>query len=241
MLYDIFSSLLKQTSPEVAHQLAINVLKRDILPLDLFKFKGDDTLKSTVFGIDFINPVGLAAGFDKNAEVYNSMFKLGFGFAEVGTVTPKPQEGNPKPRVFRLNEDKAIINRLGFPNNGMEEIYNRISNQVSKGVLGVNIGPNKENATKVDDYRAALTVLIAEAGPQKRVPPGTYAELGYLELQAGNESAAKDYFLKEKAIWPEAAGYMDRMIAAIDTPDTPKASPDPSKPTPACGSANTGS
>jgi len=97
------------------------------------------------------------------------------------------------------------------------------------------------DATKVDDYRAALTVLIAEAGPQKRVPPGTYAELGYLELQAGNESAAKDYFLKEKAIWPEAAGYMDRMIAAIDTPDTPKASPDPTKPTPACGSANTGS
>ena len=163
MLYDIFSSLLKQTSPEVAHQLAINVLKRDILPLDLFKFKGDNSLKSTVFGIDFINPVGLAAGFDKNAEVYNSMFKLGFGFAEVGTVTPKPQEGNPKPRVFRLNEDKAIINRLGFPNNGMEEIYNRISNQVSKGVLGVNIGPNKENATKVDDYLTCITKFYDQA------------------------------------------------------------------------------
>ncbi len=152
MLYDIFNSFLKQTDPEVAHQLAIKFLKKNILPLELFKFKGSSKLKTKVFGVNFDNPIGLAAGFDKNAEVYNTMFNLGFGFVEVGTVTPNPQEGNDKPRVFRLNGDKAIINRLGFPNEGMEKIYDRINANPNQGVLGINIGPNKENATKQDDY-----------------------------------------------------------------------------------------
>jgi dihydroorotate dehydrogenase len=152
MLYDIFSSFLKQTDPEFAHQLAIKFLKNSFLPFDFFKSKDKDNLKQNIFNLTFNNPVGLAAGFDKNAEVYNSFYKLGFGFAEVGTITPKPQDGNPKPRVFRLVEDKAIINRLGFPNEGMDIIKNRILGQSAKGILGINIGPNKENATKIDDY-----------------------------------------------------------------------------------------
>lgn len=143
MFYDIFNSFLKQTDPEVAHQLAIKFLKINIIPFGLFKFKLDEKLRSKVFGIEFENPVGLAAGFDKNAEVYNSIYKLGFGYTEVGTVTPKPQEGNPKPRVFRLNQDKAIINRLGFPNEGMEKIFNRIANNLNNGILGINIGEKK--------------------------------------------------------------------------------------------------
>lgn len=156
MLYDIFSSFLKHTDPETAHQLAIKLLKKNLIPFDYFRFKGNSILESKVFGIKFENPVGVAAGFDKNAEVYNSMFKLGFGFVEVGTVTPKPQDGNPRPRVFRLNQDKAIINRLGFPNDGMDEIYNRLQNNPSTGVLGINVGPNKENSSKNDDYLKCL-------------------------------------------------------------------------------------
>ena len=163
MFYDIFNSFLKQTDPEVAHQLAIKFLKTNIIPFDLFKFKPHEKLRSKVFGIEFENPVGLAAGFDKNAEVYNSIYKLGFGYAEVGTITPKPQEGNAKPRVFRLNQDKAIINRLGFPNEGMEKIFNRIANNLNNGILGINIGPNKENATKNDDYLICLEKFYDQA------------------------------------------------------------------------------
>jgi len=163
MFYDIFNSFLKQTDPEAAHQLAIKFLKTNIIPFDLFKFKPHEKLKSKVFGIEFENPVGLAAGFDKNAEVYNSMYKLGFGYTEVGTVTPKPQEGNSKPRVFRLNQDKAIINRLGFPNEGMERIFNRIAKNLNNGILGINIGPNKENATKNDDYLICLEKFYDQA------------------------------------------------------------------------------
>ena len=156
MLYDVFSSFLKQAEPEYAHQLAIKFLKKNFIPFELFAFKGDQSLNTNLLGLSFDNPIGLAAGFDKNAEVYNSFFKLGFGFTEVGTITPKPQDGNAKPRVFRLNEDKAIINRLGFPNEGMEGIYERIANNPSNKILGINIGPNKENATKNDDYIKCL-------------------------------------------------------------------------------------
>ncbi len=98
------------------------------------------------------NPIGIAAGFDKNAEVYNSLFKLGFGFVEVGTITPEPQFGNPKPRVFRLEEDEALINRLGFNNIGSEKASNNIKNDSPKGLLGINIGPNKDTKNRIDDY-----------------------------------------------------------------------------------------
>ena len=100
----------------------------------------DVRLEKTLFGIKFKNPVGLAAGFDKSAEVYNSLFKFGFGFIEVGTVTPKRQLGNPKPRIFRLEKDQALINRLGFNNHGSEIIFKRISENQPDGFLGINIG-----------------------------------------------------------------------------------------------------
>ena len=159
MLYQILNSFLKQTDPEMAHEYAIKFLKQNIIPFDFFKFTTDESLKIKVFGIDFDNPIGLAAGFDKNAEVYNSIFKLGFGFSEVGTITPEPQDGNPKPRVFRLNADQAIINSLGFPNDGMNKVHERIKNNPKKSILGINIGPNKENATKEDDYLKCIEKL----------------------------------------------------------------------------------
>ncbi|MDA8570202.1 quinone-dependent dihydroorotate dehydrogenase, partial [Candidatus Pelagibacter bacterium] len=98
------------------------------------------------------NPIGMAAGFDKNAEVYNPLFKLGFGFVEVGTVTPLKQYGNQKPRVFRLVKDQALINRLGFNNFGADDVNARIRSNPSKGLLGINIGPNKDSENRLNDY-----------------------------------------------------------------------------------------
>ena len=109
-------------------------------------------LKTNLFGKTFSNPIGLAAGFDKSAEVYNSIFKFGFGFVEVGTVTPLKQYGNPKPRIFRLESDKALINRLGFNNDGSEIIHDRILSNSPAGILGVNIGPNKDTQNQKNDF-----------------------------------------------------------------------------------------
>jgi dihydroorotate dehydrogenase len=150
MNYQIINSFINKLDPELAHSLAIQFLKNLYIPL--FPSKDDGILKINVLGNEFLNPIGLAAGFDKNAEVYDKMFALGFGFAEVGTITPKPQEGNSKPRVFRLIEDKAIINRLGFPNQGLVKIKSRIETKKAAGILGINIGPNKDSASRIDDY-----------------------------------------------------------------------------------------
>ncbi len=150
MNYQIINSFINKLDPELAHSLAIQFLKNLYIPL--FPSKDEGILKINVLGNEFLNPIGLAAGFDKNAEVYDKMFALGFGFAEVGTITPKPQEGNSKPRVFRLIEDKAIINRLGFPNQGLVKIKSRIETKKAAGILGINIGPNKDSASRIDDY-----------------------------------------------------------------------------------------
>lgn len=115
--------------------------------------KADDPrLKVEVFGITFPNPVGLAAGFDKNAQVPHAMAKLGFGFVECGTVTPRPQPGNPKPRLFRLREDGAVVNRMGFNNDGMEQAARRLARRVRSGIVGINIGANKDSADRIADY-----------------------------------------------------------------------------------------
>ena len=150
MNYQIINSFINKLDPELAHSLAIQFLKNLYIPL--FPSKDDEILKINILGNEFLNPIGLAAGFDKNAEVYDKMFALGFGFAEVGTITPKAQEGNSKPRVFRLIEDEAIINRLGFPNQGLVKIKSRIETKKAAGILGINIGPNKDSASRIDDY-----------------------------------------------------------------------------------------
>ena len=145
--------------PEAAHDLAIKSLKANILPKSFFNVEGEELLETDLFNLKLPNPIGLAAGFDKSAEVYNSLFKFGFGFIEVGTVTPKRQLGNPKPRIFRLEKDQALINRLGFNNHGSEVISKRISNNRPDGILGINIGPNKDTKNKEDDYFTCLTKL----------------------------------------------------------------------------------
>jgi len=121
-----------------------------------FLQKNNPIFQTTLFGKKIDNPIGMAAGFDKNAEVYNSLFKLGFGFVEVGTITPFKQFGNPRPRVFRLEEDQALINRLGFNSFGAENINSRIRSNTPDGVLGINIGPNKDTKDRINDYLIGL-------------------------------------------------------------------------------------
>ena len=144
-MFDKIRSLIFKFDPETAHDLAIKALKTNVIPV---KSKSYDCLKVKFLNKEIANPIGIAAGFDKNAEVYNSLFQLGFGFVEVGTITPEPQFGNPKPRVFRLEEDEALINRLGFNNIGSKKAAYNIKNNSPRGILGVNIGPNKDTKNR---------------------------------------------------------------------------------------------
>ena len=152
---------LFKLDPELAHSLAIKALKLNYYSSK--KIKKDKSIETKIFGKSISNPIGIAAGFDKNAEVYNPLFNLGFGFVEVGTITPEPQYGNPKPRVFRLEEDEALINRLGFNNSGSEEIYKRIESNKPYGLLGVNIGPNKTSDNRIQDYVKCFRKFISVA------------------------------------------------------------------------------
>ena len=149
--------------PEVAHDLAINSLKINFLPKSFFDIEEEEILETNLLGNKLPNPIGLAAGFDKSAEVYNSLFKFGYGFIEVGTVTPKRQLGNPKPRIFRLEKDYALINRLGFNNHGVDIVSKRISNNFPEGFLGINIGPNKETKNKIEDYYYCFEKLASHS------------------------------------------------------------------------------
>jgi len=155
-MFSILKPFLFSLDPETAHDLAIKTLKINPFPSKMFEVEDEQMLKIKLLGKNFPNPVGLAAGFDKSAEAYNSLLKLGFGFVEVGTVTPLKQFGNSKPRIFRLEDDGALINRLGFNNDGIEIIKNRIKSDGKKGVLGINIGPNKDTKDQKNDFCLGL-------------------------------------------------------------------------------------
>ena len=149
-MFNKFRSIIFKLDPELAHNLAIKALKYNYIPNN--KIPANSLLETEIFGKKISNPIGLAAGFDKDAEVYNSFYKLGFGFVEVGTITPLKQYGNPKPRVFRLEEDEALINRLGFNNSGSNRVSSRIKSNPPNGLFGINIGPNKDTKNRVEDY-----------------------------------------------------------------------------------------
>jgi len=155
-MFSKFRNLIFKIDPEIAHNLAIKSLKLNFATNIFNENKKDPMFETTLFGKKLDNPIGLAAGFDKNAEVYNSIFKLGFGFVEVGTVTPLKQYGNPKPRIFRLVEDQALINRLGFNNFGAENISSRIRSNKPNGLIGINLGPNKDTQDRLNDYLIGL-------------------------------------------------------------------------------------
>ncbi|WP_422372596.1 quinone-dependent dihydroorotate dehydrogenase [Hoeflea sp.] len=140
--------------PEVAHGLSIAALKSGLVPG--CRNDTDPRLAVELAGLEFPNPLGMAAGYDKNAEVAGPLARLGFGFVEVGTVTPRPQDGNPKPRIFRLPGDRAVINRLGFNNRGHEAARVNLSTGARSGVLGVNIGANKDAEDRIGDYVAGI-------------------------------------------------------------------------------------
>ena len=155
-MFSILRPFLFNLDAETAHDLAIKSLKFNPFPQKAFEVENEKMLNIELLGKNFPNPIGLAAGFDKSAEVYNSLLRLGFGFIEVGTVTPLKQYGNPKPRIFRLEDDDALINRLGFNNDGMETIKNRIELKKKKGILGFNIGPNKNTKDQKNDFCLGL-------------------------------------------------------------------------------------
>ncbi len=152
--------LLRLLDPETAHRLTIRALKLSPKsPPD-----DDPRLAVRVFGLNFGNPVGIAAGFDKNAEVPDALLGLGFGFVEVGTVTPLPQAGNPRPRVFRLEDDAAVINRIGFNSAGADAALRRLAARAGRGgIVGVNIGPNRDTRDRAADYVRLIDMLAPVA------------------------------------------------------------------------------
>ena len=155
-MFSKLRSLIFKIDPERAHNLAIQSLKFNLISNVFDKNKNDSIFKTKIFDKEIDNPIGMAAGFDKNAEVYNALFRLGFGFVEVGTITPLKQYGNSKPRVFRLVEDEALINRLGFNNHGAKTVLDRIKSNKKLGLLGINVGPNKDSDNRLNDYLIGL-------------------------------------------------------------------------------------
>jgi dihydroorotate dehydrogenase len=151
-----FAALARRLDAEDAHRATIAALK--LLP-DFPAAPDDPRLAVSAFGLNFPNPVGLAAGFDKNAEVFSKTVTLGFGFVEVGTLTPRPQPGNPRPRAFRLAQDRAVINRYGFNNDGHASALRRLGARRRGGIVGVNIGANKDSEDRVADYVAGVNAF----------------------------------------------------------------------------------
>ena len=148
---------VRMLDPEAAHRATVRMMASPLAPR--FHVRSDPMLSIRVAGIDFPNPLGLAAGFDKNAEVPNAMLRLGFGFVEVGAATPRAQPGNDRPRVFRLTEDAAVINRYGFNNDGLEKIAVRLARRRRAGIVGVNLGANKDSEDRIEDFVAGVRRL----------------------------------------------------------------------------------
>ncbi len=159
-LTDLGAVLLRQMDPETAHRLAIRALQVTPLPAP---GADDPILKTRIAGLEMSNPVGLAAGLDKNGEALEGLSRLGFGAVECGSVTPRAQAGNPKPRLFRLSEDRAIINRMGFNNEGLEPFAARLTRRPKRTPIGANLGANKDTEDKAADYVAGLKRLAGLA------------------------------------------------------------------------------
>ncbi|MBF0278435.1 MAG: quinone-dependent dihydroorotate dehydrogenase [SAR324 cluster bacterium] len=171
-MYRFIRPILFSQDPETVHEKVITALEKSFqipgvhgLIESFFGFEHPE-LQIEIFGKTFPNPIGLAAGFDKNGKVFNPMFSIGFGFVEIGTVTPLPQPGNPAPRIFRLPEDQALINRLGFNNQGVEALIHRVEQNPPSGILGINIGKNKSTPIEAanNDYTVALEKIYDHAG-----------------------------------------------------------------------------
>ncbi len=204
MLTDLGAAALRRLDPETAHGLAVAALKTVPLPAA----RADDPiLKTTIAGLTLSNPIGLAAGLDKNAEALHGLSRLGFGFVECGSVTPLPQSGNPRPRLFRLSEDRAIINRMGFNNAGLKVFAAHLSRRPAHAVVGANLGANKDTEDRAADYVTGLTRLAGLADyftvnisspntPGLRALQGRDALDDLLGRVAGARTTAAPVFLK---------------------------------------------
>lgn len=164
-LYALARPFMRLISPEKGHGMAIDAMKRGLSPRYLER--DDPILATRLWGLEFPNPIGLAAGFDKNAEVVDPVLDLGFGFVEAGTVTPRPQPGNPKPRLFRLEEDHGVINRFGFNSEGLGPFVSRLHARREAGrggIVGANVGKNKDSTDAIEDYvtGVAATCKVAD-------------------------------------------------------------------------------
>ena len=184
--FALVAPLLRRLAPETAHNLTLWALAKGLGPR--VGEPDDPILASKLWGLEFANPIGLAAGFDKNALAPKALFDLGLGFVEIGSVTPQPQAGNPKPRVFRLPAAEAVINRLGFPSEGMAAVARRLG-AAQPGPLGINLGKNKESASAAADYAAGAAVLAPHAdylviNVSSPNTPGLRALQGRGELEA---------------------------------------------------------
>ena len=163
-MWNLLAKVARHLPAEAAHRVAVAALHYNLGPRPAQRQSKID-LRVMLAGLEFANPMGLAAGFDKNATCFNGAMGLGFAHVEVGTITPKPQPGNPKPRVFRLPEEKAVINRYGFNSQGMEAVVENLSEKANNrdGILGVNVGANKTSNDPIDDYRQAVAMLAPYA------------------------------------------------------------------------------
>src|SRR5690242_13440954 len=157
--YHAADLLLSRLDAEAAHGLAIRGLKSGLVPRD--RKPDPPSLTVQVWGRTLSNPIGLAAGFDKNAEVPDALLGLGFGLVEIGSVTPRPQDGNPRPRLFRLPEDRGVINRMGFPGHGLEAALSRLKARPRRGFVGVNVGANKDSSDRTADYVTCAAALAS--------------------------------------------------------------------------------
>ncbi|MCA8887632.1 MAG: quinone-dependent dihydroorotate dehydrogenase [Parvularculaceae bacterium] len=198
MVASVGARAMRLLDPETAHRATVRMMKSPLAPR--FCPSGDPILNIRVAGIDFPNPIGLAAGFDKNAEVPDAMLGLGFGFVEVGAVTPRPQPGNDRPRVFRLSADEAVINRYGFNNDGLDVIAARLRRRVKSGVVGINLGANKDSEDRVEDYVVSIRALD-----------------GLVDFYTVNISSPNTPGLRALQGREALAGLMSRVLAARDT------------------------
>src|SRR5690349_9864197 len=155
--YHAADLLLSRLDAEAAHGLALRALKSGLVPRD--RRPDPPSLRVNVWGRDLANPIGLAAGFDKNAEAPDALLGLGFGLVEIGSVTPRPQPGNPRPRLFRLPADRGVINRMGFPGHGLEPALARLRRRPRQGFVGVNVGANKDSTDRAADYVTCAAAL----------------------------------------------------------------------------------
>ena len=214
-LYTLLKPLVFRLDPERAHGLTLKALPywpgRALAP--------DPLLRTRLAGLDLPNPIGLAAGFDKDAEVPDAMLRLGFGFVECGSVTPRPQAGNPRPRLFRLEEDEAVINRMGFNNHGLAAALARLKARRGRpGVVGLNLGANKDSADRAADYATG----IAAAGPHASYITVNISSPNTPGLRALQDGAAlADLLARVQAAKPAGTGPLFVKLAPDQEPGDP--------------------